>query len=312
MPAYHVEKSIRIEADPQVVFETVADYGRWTIWSPWLIAEPTAKVTVSKNATSVGSTYAWVGEVVGQGELEHKKLEPGKLIEDELRFIKPFNSICRTAFLMNREADGTRLTWNMDASLPWFLFWMIPMMKTFIGMDYARGLRMLKELIENGKIDSQTVIHGPKSVDSFKMLGIASSCSVSDVGASMEKAFQQAKDEFKRMGLPMDGQMISVYTRFRMKEGVFEYISGYIVPASTELPSGSKLTSWSMKASRAFKVTHFGPYHHLGNAWSVANQHVRYKKMKQHSCGTYELYVKSPPETSAEEIETEIYLPLKS
>ena len=311
MPKYHVEKSITIQADPITVFNVIANYGQWTVWSPWLIAEPTAKVTVSDNPNSVGSTYAWVGDCTGEGKLTHKVLEPGKKIEDELCFIKPFKSVCSTAFYLSSESTGTKVSWHMNGSMPWFMFWMIPMMKTFIGMDYSRGLRMLKELIETGTINSKVEVHGKQAAKKFKMLGIASQCPVESVGASMEEAFKKARQEFKQHGLPVDGKMVSVYTRFRMGEGVFEYISGFIVPENTPVPANSNLKEWAMVAPNAFKVTHVGPYYHLGNGWSVANQLVRYKKLKQHSCGTYEVYVTTPPETPDNELMTEIYLPLK-
>ena len=98
MPAYHVQRSIQINASPDKVFETVADYGTWTTWSPWLCAEPEAKVTVTDDAASVGSIYSWTGKVVGEGEIEHRKLEPGRLIEDEIRFLRPFKSTSHVDF----------------------------------------------------------------------------------------------------------------------------------------------------------------------------------------------------------------------
>ncbi len=67
------------------------------------------------------------------------------------------------------------------------------------------------------------------------MFGIASQCSVETVGESMDAAFSKARQEFEKHRLSLDGKMISVYTRFRVKEGVFEYISGFIVPESTTL-----------------------------------------------------------------------------
>ena len=66
----------------------MSDFGTWTSWSPWLCAEPDAKVTVTQDSSSVGSIYAWEGEVVGIGEIEHRHLEPGRLIEEEIRFVK--------------------------------------------------------------------------------------------------------------------------------------------------------------------------------------------------------------------------------
>ncbi|MEZ6097041.1 MAG: SRPBCC family protein [Pirellulaceae bacterium] len=67
MPKYHVSKSIEINAAPDRVFETIVDYGTWTSWSPWLLADPQAKVTVSEEPAKVGSTYAWIGTCTGQG-----------------------------------------------------------------------------------------------------------------------------------------------------------------------------------------------------------------------------------------------------
>jgi hypothetical protein len=92
MPRYHVHRSIQINCTPEKVFAAVADFGTWTTWSPWLCAEPSAQVEVSKNSSSVGSTYSWKGDIVGEGELEHRQLHPNRLIEDEIRFVKPFKS----------------------------------------------------------------------------------------------------------------------------------------------------------------------------------------------------------------------------
>jgi effector-binding domain-containing protein len=199
----------------------------------------------------------------------------------------------------------------MHGSLPWFMFWMTPMMETFIGMDYSRGLRMLKEWIETGKIQSQTTIKGVVPVGQLTMLGVRDKCSVADVGTSMEAAFKKATQLFEQHKLPTDGGMISAYTCFNMKAGTFDYVSGYLVPDSTVVPS-PQLSRWSLPAGRAFCVEHIGSYDHLGNAWSAANQIARYQKLKQSKIGTFELYKTTPPDTPAAELRTEIYLPLRS
>ena len=133
-----------------------SDFSTWTKWSPWLIAEPGANVTVSTDPSSVGSTYAWDGEVVGAGQLTHEKLESGTFIDDRIQFFRPFKSTNRVTFeFADGESGGTRVTWNMYASLPFFMFWMTGMMKSMISMDYDRGLKMLKEWIETDSIRAQ-------------------------------------------------------------------------------------------------------------------------------------------------------------
>lgn len=62
-------------------------------------------------------------------------------------------------------------------------------------------------------------------------------------------------------------------------------------------------------ASRYFE--HVGSYSHLGNAWSAANQFARDKKLKQSKVGAFELYKNDPKDTTAADLRTEIFLPLK-
>jgi hypothetical protein len=78
MPSYHVAREVEILASPHRVYEVLADYRTWKTWSPWLISEPEAIVTVSDDPSSVGSQYTWKGKVTGEGALQHRKLPPSR------------------------------------------------------------------------------------------------------------------------------------------------------------------------------------------------------------------------------------------
>ncbi len=312
MPSYEVSRSIVIDRSPQQVFDAIADYQTWTTWSPWLIAEPGCQVTVSSPPNAVGSSYAWEGRIVGAGRLEHQVLLPAEKIEDQLTFIKPFKSVCKTSFHFQPSGSGTRLTWKMNAAMPWFMFWMIPMLKTFIGMDYQRGLTMLKEWLETGTIQSKTNVIGIESIQPVRMAGVVGRSSVDEIGPAMEQTFASAEQKFSQLGLSTTGGKISVYTRFDIKKGTFDYISGFLVDQDLEIPPASELKIWSLPACQAFRVEHIGSYHHLGNGWSVANQLVRHQKLKQCKQGTFEIYRSTPPETAPSDLTTDIYLPLKN
>lgn len=309
MPRYSVKKSIEIHADPQTVYDRVSDYGTWTIWSPWLCAEPDAKVTVTDDKSSVGSVYQWDGEVVGAGELEHKELVPGKSIRDEIRFLKPMKSVSNVTFDIEPTSDGTKLTWGMDGKLPFFLFWMTGQIESFVGMDYQRGLKMLKEWIETGSIKSNTEVHGDQQMGPFEVLGVRTTCSMDEVGESMDSSFALAAKRLEEAGLPSDGEKVTVYHNVDIKSQKFDYTSGMLFSEPVTVPSG--MSSWSLPETNAFRVDHVGSYDHLGNAWSAAMQHVRYKKLKQRKGGDFELYKNDPSNTPDEHLKTEIYLPLK-
>lgn len=308
MPKYHVQRSIEIDASPEEVFDVVADFSKWTTWSPWLCAEPEAEVTVTGEPSSLDAVYSWKGEVLGQGEMEHKKLERGLLIENELRIIKPFKSRSSVSFELEQAGRGTRITWHMRGSLPWLLFWLTSMIKVYIGMDYERGLRMLKEWIETGAILSKTVNRGVESVGPLRMAGIRKTCNLKDIGPQMQHALCEAKEKLNQHGIEPTGVM-TVYHDANLKTQIFDLTCGLIIPESASPPP--ELFTWSIPTMKALRLEHHGSYEHLGNAWSSAHQIARYRKMKQAKVGTIEIYRNDPEETPPAELHTDVYMPLR-
>ena len=187
---------------------------------------------------------------------------------------------------------------------------MKPMMQTLIGMDYERGLNMLKELVETGNISSRIDVLGVQEVGPLRMAGVQSTCAATDIGEDMARSMERAEELFGKQGLPTDDGA-AVYTDFKIGKGLFTYIAGFQLAESTpqELPG---LRAWSIPKLSAFRVDHIGCYAHLGNGWNAATQIARHKKLNQRKVGTFELYRKSPRDTdNPTEYETEIYLPLK-
>ena len=308
MPKYHVQRSIEIDASPQKVFDTIADYGTWTTWSPWLCLEPDADVSVSADSSRVGSNYRWRGELVGEGEIEHLNLVRSELIEDEIRFIKPFRSTSQVSFDVQPVADRTRVTWHMRGSLPWFLFWMTKQIEVFIALDYDRGLKMLKQWVETGRVLSKTTIEGIEPVGPLRVLGVRTTGPMAEIGPLVEQSFRRAAE------LLGDGVCqytpMSVYHKFDMKQQVLDFTAGFAVPDSGEpVPAG--LQPWSIPSKQALRVSHVGSYENLGNAWSAGNQYARYKKIKLSSDAGYETYLNDPHTTDPAELRTDIFLLLK-
>lgn len=308
MPKFSVSRSITIEKHPDEVFDIVSDFGTWTQWSPWLCAEPDAEVKVSTDSASIGAKYSWNGKIVGAGELQHDRLEKGKRIEDTIRFLKPFKSQSDVSFDFEPVAAGTKTTWNMNGSLPWFMFWMKPMMESFIGMDYERGLKMLKEWMETNRIKSKSESKGVQSVGPLNMSGIRRTSKLSEIAAFMEKDLHNAKQKLEQNDVAILGCM-SVYHNFKIKTQIMDYTSGFVTQGSVDVPG---LSNWNIGNVNALRVDHTGSYDHLGNAWFAANQIARNTPgMKQSKAGAFEVYKNDPTDTAEEDLITEIYLPLK-
>ena len=310
MPKFTVAKSAHINASPERVFEFVSDFGTWTKWSPWLAAQSDPSVVVSENSNSVGSQYSWEGDVVGKGSIQHMELVPGKSIEDKLQILKPWKSQSDVRFDFVGSDEGTEITWTMNGSLPLMLFWMKSMMVNMIGMDYARGLKMLGELIETGSIQSQTKIRGIETVGPLHMVGVRTNAKMDDIDKVMEAALTEVSSKLTDVCLAEEGAGISVYHDMNMKTCVLDFTSGFLVQDPNISVPG--LSLWSLPECKAFTVEHVGKYEHLGNPWNAAYQNVRYKKLKQNKkAGTFEIYRNDPKETDPKDLVTEVFLPLK-
>ena len=120
MPTFNVEKTIHIQSSLEKVFDIIRDFRQWQPWSPWLIAEPGCQVDYAED----GSSYSWDGQIIGSGEMLVKEEEKPKQIHYQLTFIKPWKSTCPVKFILEEDQGGVKVTWTMEGSLPFFMFFM--------------------------------------------------------------------------------------------------------------------------------------------------------------------------------------------
>jgi predicted transcriptional regulator YdeE/uncharacterized protein YndB with AHSA1/START domain len=312
MPAYQIERSVEVSAPPAKVFDTIADFNVWKRWSPWLISDPEANVTVTGNPGEAGQLYTWEGEVTGSGEMRLLEADRGRHLKIDLRFLKPFKSTAAVAFdFQPGPSGGTRVKWRMEGSMPWFLFWMIPMMKTFLGMDFHRGLLMVKDWVESGRIDSKVTPHEVEQVGPMRVFGVRAQAHVEAVGPEAKPALERCERLFDQHGLQRTGACLAAYHKMDVKRGMLDFTIGFVVSDTVALPAGSGLSEWRLPLCRAFRVEHLGAYHHLGNGWSVANTLARHRKLKQSNAGAFEVYRSTPKDAPPGSQRVDIYLPLK-
>ena len=104
---------------------------------------------------------------------------------------------------------------------------------------------------------------------------------------------------------------MSVYNHMDLKGARCTYTAALPVSnPATAAPDG--IQYGSLRGGRALKVIHTGSYHHLGNAWSTAIANQRQQKLKpSKQQAPFEKYLNDPSETAADQLVTEIYIPLR-
>lgn len=150
---YTVSRSTVINASDTVVYKNIADFNEFSKWNPWRKMEPTAKIKISGPVAMPEHLYEWEGKETGQGYMKIKTAEPNKLVDIELKFIKPFESLADTRFDIAPEGTGNKVTWTMSGENNLISKWMclFVSMDKMIGKDFESGLTSLKEQSETGK-----------------------------------------------------------------------------------------------------------------------------------------------------------------
>ncbi|MEQ9403627.1 MAG: SRPBCC family protein [Cyclobacteriaceae bacterium] len=307
MPKFNVSKSITIDSPAEKVFEVLSNFNKWKPWSPWLITEPDAKVIVSEDSKS----YEWEGKRTGSGNMSITNEEVGKSLDIDLNFLKPWKSSSKVRFELESEGEATKVSWLMDSSLPFFMFWMKKMMIAFIGMDYERGLNMLKEYVETGEVSSKLEFKGESDFPGGKYIGIRTSCEMSQMGEQMKSDFGKLKEYLDQHEGLTDGIAFSIYHKWDMVKGMVEYTGGCEVKSMPEeIPAG--FIKGEIPATKIYTVSHIGPYNYLGNAWSALYAMHRAKEFRhKKDIHPFEVYVSDPQNTSEKELITDIHFAVK-
>lgn len=307
MPKFHVEKTIVVAETPGNVFAAVRDFKQWPVWSPWLIAEPGCDVSYPAD----GAGYAWSGKCVGAGEMRITAEDKPKSIEYRLTFLKPWKSVSTVRFAFAPTDNGTSVSWSMEGSLPIFLFWMKDMMISMMGMDFERGLKMLKPVIETGRNPSRLEFIGNASHVATPYVGVRTECAMSDLGTCMSRDFKSLMKWIQETGTKPSGNPFSITHRFDMVRRIVRYTVAFPV-SKTPGSVPTDFVTGERSATRSFAIKHTGPYEYLGNAWAAGMIRSRSKGFvlnKKIDC--FETYENNPEETPADDLVTIVHFPIK-
>lgn len=150
---YSVSRSTVINAPDSVIYKNIADLNEFYKWNPWAKMEPSAKTTITGPVAQPGHTYAWVGKETGSGQMKIESVEANKLVDIEMKFLKPWESVADTKFEISTEGSGNKVIWTIAGDNNIISKWMgvFMSMDSMIGKDFESGLKSLKEKSEAGK-----------------------------------------------------------------------------------------------------------------------------------------------------------------
>lgn len=146
---YRVERSVVIQARPEVVYTLVGDLRRWKEWGAWHARDPQMKLTYAEKTGAVGSWSAWESQSQGSGRMTITQHEPPRRLVYKLEF-PDMGTTSEGTMTLADAGGGVKVIWvdagNLGKSplYRWFgLF-----LDRLIGPDFEQGLANLKRLAE--------------------------------------------------------------------------------------------------------------------------------------------------------------------
>ena len=309
MAKMHIERSADIAAAPEKVFQILNDFHSWPSWSPWLIADPEAQVNTAQD----GKSYEWEGARTGVGNMQITSEQANQSLSMDLNFLKPWKSKAKVGFNIQATDTGSRVSWTMDSSLPIFLFWMKKSMEAYVGSDYDRGLNMLKNYAEDGKVHSSLEFMGTTDFPGCEYVGIRREVTLEQMQQQMGADFGQLFNWFKESATEPTGPGFSIYHKWDMVKRKTAYTGAFPIAAKPATsPENSELFFSQLPAMRAYRLRHVGSYGHLGNAWATLQMMIRNKEFKpSKKWHPFEVYITQPGQVPEQESVTDLYFPLR-
>ena len=148
---YVVQRSTTIDASPERVYAEIADFHRWTSWSPWEDLDPELKRTYSGAQAGSGAIYSWSGNrKAGQGRMEILEATEPSTVRIDLQFLKPWNARSDAVFAITPSGSGSHVTWTMTGEKTFMtkVMGLFSSMDKMVGPDFEKGLSRLKALAE--------------------------------------------------------------------------------------------------------------------------------------------------------------------
>lgn len=149
---YSVERSIVINKPVAEVFDYVKHIKNQDKYSKWVMTDPNMQRSFRGTDGTVGFVYGWNGnKQAGEGEQEIIRIDEGKRIDTEVRFIRPFAAVGQIPLIVEEQSPNqTKVRWGMKSEMKYPMNIMLVLfgLENALGKDLDISLNNLKNILE--------------------------------------------------------------------------------------------------------------------------------------------------------------------
>ncbi|WP_117881431.1 SRPBCC family protein [Aureibaculum luteum] len=313
--SYSVERTKVIDAPVEVVFNVVNEYKTWSSWSPWLGKDPEAKLTYGDKTSGVGASYAWKGDVTGEGSMETLSVQQDS-ISQKITFITPWESTSNVYWKFRKVDKGTSVTWSMKGDLDFMSKAYMAFsggMDEQIGPDYELGLVKLDSIVNAVMQKYSVTINGVTTHGGGYYLYQTTSCKTEEVLRTMERMLPKIATYAKNKNITLTGPPFILYHKYDRENNAV--IMSVAIPVMEKVitDKDSDILTGMLKPFTAIKTTLKGDYKNLKEAWEATEKHITTNNLeKLEVLPAMEVYINSTAGIpNPADLRTEIFVPIK-
>ncbi|WP_452226002.1 SRPBCC family protein [Lacinutrix cladophorae] len=318
--SYDVKRTKLIKAPASMVFNQINDFKNWENWGPWKEEDPTMTITYPENTSGIGGNYSWEG-AEGPGYMETIAVTPNQSIDQEISFggMEPNDVYWK----FKEVEEGTEVTWGMKHDKMNFLFKAFAAaqggMEKNLGIMFDKGLNKLDRIVTEAyeklpKVDFKLGDVVEVELPAQKFIGYKQNTSTDMPQEEMTKLFMEF---MPKAGLYAANKLThndyvpgTYYTKWDETTKEAEFYIGLLL--KKEIPPAQGMTAFNIPEGNAVKIAKYGNYGSGDyEAHMAIGKYMQDKKLEMNGESVWELYVNDPTTVKPEEIETDIYYPIK-
>lgn len=281
-----IERSITIKAPQNEVFNQISNFKNWPNWSPWIAKDPSVKLSYKGVDGQVGSSYRWLSDDSGDGEMTSTKVDNGEL-GYALLFIKPWEGHADGSLKTEDLGNGeTKVTWTMISHNSFPMRAMGFLLEKFVGNDFETGLGLLKKYVETHPSGLKMSDVVEKEFPAQTYASIRKTVSFNEIQQFSTDAFTQLA---AAAGDRMSGTAATFYYTWNDTTHTTDMAPAFPVRGA-EPVKGAVMVS--IPQSHVCMIAYKGGYSGLGKAHEILGQYVAQKAKKINT--VLEEYISGP------------------
>lgn len=314
LPAkFHTQRSLHMNAKPEQVFKLINNFKNWDQWDPWHLKDTLAQKNYNEIAEGKGASYSWKSKVdeVGEGTLTIIESVPNQKVQNEMQFKGMGYS--RSDFLIEPGDSGITLTWSMDTEGKGISVLMKPlwkimclMMDKFVGPEYEKGLKNIKEIVENEP--NQTIAGFDSEIKewpAFYYIGIREKLKGAEISQKFGTYIGLLMAEMKKQGAEQAGNPFSI--NYSASGDLFDI--EICIPVKQPMLENANIKPGSKLATKALVIQYYGDYMNIGRVYGPGFEYLAKNNLNA-SGAPMEFYVSDPVlEKDTAKWLTEVVLP---